>query len=96
MQRTPENAFVVVGRRIRIARESASLTQEDVAHVAGINTSYYGKLERGLTNPTIDTLIRIASVIGVDPGSVLEGVKAGQLPERKPAPRRGPRRTSAA
>lgn len=88
------SAFVQIGRRVRVAREEAGLTQEEVAHAADVNLSYYGKLERGLNNPTASTLIRIAAAVGVDPGELIAGIAASALPERSPRPRRGPRLTT--
>lgn len=86
--RTP---FAVVGERIRVARIARNLTQEDVAHAAGMNLSYYGKLERGQNNPTLDTLIRVADVIDAPLPDLVVGLVAAQLPARAPWPKRGPR-----
>ena len=39
--------------QIKQAREKAKLTQEQVAQKAGLNVSYYARLERGeVDNPT--------------------------------------------
>lgn len=85
------NAFAVVGERIRLARVARNLTQEDVANASGMNLSYYGKLERGQNNPTLDTLIRVADVIGAALPDLVTGLTPDQLPERAAWPRRGPR-----
>lgn len=85
------NAFAVVGERIRLARVARNLTQEDVAHASGMNLSYYGKLERGQNNPTLDTLVRVADVIGAALPDLVTDLSADQLPERAAWPRRGPR-----
>lgn len=94
MPHSADSALVEIGRRIRQARETAGLTQEDVAYDAGINLSYYGKLERGLNNPTAATLLRVAAVIGIDPGEIVAGLAAEGLPVRATTARRGPRRTA--
>lgn len=80
-----------MGERIRQARVARNLTQEDVAHAAGVNSSYYGKLERGLNNPTLDTLVRVTEVIGVSLSEVVADLTSAHLPERALWPRRGPR-----
>jgi transcriptional regulator with XRE-family HTH domain len=85
------SAFAVVGERIRLARVERNLTQEDVAHAAGMNLSYYGKLERGQNNPTLDTLIRVADVIGAPLPDLVTDLATAQLPARAAWPRRGPR-----
>ena len=80
-----------MGERLRSARVERALTQEDVAHAAGLNLSYYGKLERGQNNPTLDTLIRVTVVIGVPLPEVVAGLERASLPARTSWPKRGPR-----
>jgi transcriptional regulator with XRE-family HTH domain len=41
-----------LGKAIRQLREKNGLTQEAVAHDAGITTATPGVIERGLSNPT--------------------------------------------
>lgn len=78
-------AFRLLGERFRMERERVGLTQMDLAHLAGMNVANYGKIERGLGNPNFETLVRLAGVLGVDPGSLLEGMKASDLPPTKTA-----------
>ena len=80
-----------MGERIRLARVARNLTQEDVAHASGMNLSYYGKLERGQNNPTLDTLVRVAEVIGASLPELVSDLATSQLPARSAWPRRGPR-----
>lgn len=47
--------------RIRMMRKQKDMSQEELALQAGINTVYYGQLERGQKCPTIDTLYKIAT-----------------------------------
>jgi transcriptional regulator with XRE-family HTH domain len=46
-------------------REKRGLTQEAVAHEAGVTASTYGLIERGQSNPTWATVGDIASALGV-------------------------------
>lgn len=55
-----------IGRHIKSAREEAGLSQEKLAAKIGMTRSNYARIERGATNVTIDTLIRIAKGLGVD------------------------------
>lgn len=55
-----------IGRRIKSVREEAGLSQEKLAAKIGMTRSNYARIERGATNVTIDTLIRIAKGLGVD------------------------------
>ena len=79
------DAARVLGERIRDARIRLGLSQEDIANLATINVSNYGKVERGLSNPTFHTLVRIASVLTIDPGELLAGLTSKQLPDLPPS-----------
>lgn len=46
--------------RIRHLRKQRDMSQEELALRAGINTVYFGQIERGQKCPTIDTLYKIA------------------------------------
>ncbi|MDX2759158.1 helix-turn-helix transcriptional regulator [Streptomyces europaeiscabiei] len=54
-----------IGENIRAARRDASLTQESVALRSGLDRASYNRIEQGHQSPLLDTLIRIASAIGV-------------------------------
>jgi len=50
-------------RRLRVARE---ISQEALAIDAGIDRTYVSRLERGLENPTIAVLERLARALDFD------------------------------
>lgn len=77
------DAARILGERLRDRRNKLALSQEEIANLAGMNVSNYGKIERGIGNPNFHTLVRIASVLGVDPGSLIKGIEASSLPERR-------------
>ncbi len=54
-----------LGDAIRAARKQEHQTQESFALQAGIDRSYYGAIERGEFNVTIDTLMTIAAALGL-------------------------------
>jgi transcriptional regulator with XRE-family HTH domain len=54
-----------IGKAIRQVREKRGLTQEAVAHKAGITTATFGVIERGLSNPTWATVKSIAAALDV-------------------------------
>jgi transcriptional regulator with XRE-family HTH domain len=54
-----------LGKGIRELREKKGLTQEAVAHDAGITTATLGVIERGLSNPTWATLKAVAEAVDV-------------------------------
>ncbi len=54
-----------LGRAMRAVREERGYPQEAFAHKAGIDRSYYGAIERGEFNVTVDTLCKIAGGLGI-------------------------------
>ncbi|HEX3680436.1 MAG TPA: helix-turn-helix transcriptional regulator [Galbitalea sp.] len=73
----------LLGGRLRDLRLKAACSQEEIANLASMNVSNYGKIERGLGNPELHTLIRLATVLGVDVAELLAGIKADALPEKR-------------
>jgi len=61
---------VSVGTTIKLLRGKRS--QEDLAHEAGISTSTLSRLERGLHQPSLPTLRKIARALGVSLGQLLD------------------------
>lgn len=55
-----------LGLKIKILRSMKNLSQEDIADKLFIDKSYYSKVERGLTNPTILYLKNLAQVLDTD------------------------------
>ncbi len=54
-------AFAEVVRELRAKRR---LSQEDLAHDAGLHRTYVGLIERGLRNPTIEVGNALALALG--------------------------------
>lgn len=54
-----------IGRCIRDARLDRNLTQERVFLAVPLNRAFYQQIEAGEANPTLDTLLRIARVLGI-------------------------------
>ena len=55
----------VLGARIRAARTQRNLSLGDLAGVAQVSRSLISQIERGIATPSIETLRRLASAIGV-------------------------------
>jgi ribosome-binding protein aMBF1 (putative translation factor) len=55
-----------VGSRIRLLRERAGLTQEQLAEKSGLLQSHISRLERGHHSPSFVTLERIASALAIE------------------------------
>ena len=56
---------ILVGKNVRAFRELMKIGQQEFASIAGINRSWLAAIERGEVNVTVESLQRIATVIGV-------------------------------
>jgi transcriptional regulator with XRE-family HTH domain len=54
------------GGKIREVRERKNITLKDVAALAGVSESLVSQIERNKVSPSIDTLLTIADVLGID------------------------------
>jgi transcriptional regulator with XRE-family HTH domain len=57
----------VVARNLRILRKQKGLSQEALAHQAGIDRNYVGQIEREEKSPTIDMIEKLATALNIDP-----------------------------
>ena len=57
----------IFGTNLRRLRHASGLSQEELAHRAGINRNYVGLLERAANSPTLDTIERLATELAVEP-----------------------------
>jgi transcriptional regulator with XRE-family HTH domain len=55
-----------VAHNVRRLRVRAGLSQEDFAVDSGIDRTYVSRIERGLENPTVAVLARIARALNTD------------------------------
>lgn len=63
-------------RRLRTARE---ITQEDFATDSGFDRGYISGVERGVRNPSVLVLTRIADALGVDVSELFDLSKATEF-----------------
>ena len=54
-----------IGKRVRAARRARDMTQEQLAELANISTSFVGHIERGTRVPSLETMWRICKVMGL-------------------------------
>lgn len=60
-----------IGKNISKIRKNKKLKQADVAENAGLNASYFGKIERGLVNPSLEKIYRIIKALDVKANDIL-------------------------
>lgn len=67
-----DQELVALGRRLCELREAAELTQEALAHAAGLHWTYVGQIERGERNLSYKNLLKLARGLGVEPAELMQ------------------------
>ena len=57
--------YIKLGKLVRIVRKKRGLTQEKLAELVDVSTSYIGHIERGTRKLSIDMLHRLCKALGV-------------------------------
>lgn len=65
----------LVGEVIRKCRERKGMSQEVLSGLAGLDRTHYSKIERGLRNPTTDTIFRIAHALDMPPHKLVKEIE---------------------
>ena len=81
-----------IGNCIKQSRKDAHLTQAQLADLSGISRSYLAGVEQGAYNPSVKTLIKIASVLKTDLNS-LAGMTEIQVNQNSTAKGNGAKAT---
>jgi transcriptional regulator with XRE-family HTH domain len=74
----PGDIRTQLGARCRALRQKRGLSQLDVVRHFDFSLSHYQKIERGVLDPRLSTLAKLADVYGVSLSVMLKGV--GALP----------------
>ena len=74
----PKRDFVLakLGLNVRKRREARNLTQETLAERASLDPTYISGIERGLRNPGIKNVARLAKALGLSTAELCKGVDA--------------------
>lgn len=59
------------GAVVRAARTEDGIAQETLAHIAGVERSHMGKIERGEHMPTLVMILKIAKALGRSSGELM-------------------------
>jgi len=63
--RRSDQAQPALGKAIRQLRQEREMTQEALAHAAGVTVSHLSTIERGHSNPTWATAKSVAAALGI-------------------------------
>jgi transcriptional regulator with XRE-family HTH domain len=61
----------VFGQNVREARKAVGLSQEALAAEVGLDRTYISGIERGVRNPSLDVIVKIAKRLKSEPGKLL-------------------------
>lgn len=59
------NVNIAFGKRVAELRKNAGYSQEQFAFKCGVDRTYIGVVERGEKSPTLNTIDKIASALGI-------------------------------
>lgn len=71
-----DDVIARVGRRICELREAAGLTQAEAAEKLGMTVSNYQRIEHGIQNLSIRTMVSVAGVLNVVVAALFESSSA--------------------
>ena len=71
------NLKTLLGMAIKTQRASLGISQEELAHRAGLHRTYVSDLERGARNPSIESIEKLAGALQVSVSNLFEGAGNG-------------------
>lgn len=66
--------YSLIGERLKKARLSKKLTQENLAEKMDVSVAFLSRVERGSSHINLNRLTEICSILGVSIGYILSGV----------------------
>ena len=74
-----------LGDELERLRIDASATKADIARVAGLDRTFYGRIEAGIAHPSLESLVAIATAMGADVSIRLYADRGPRLTDRHAA-----------
>lgn len=81
----PPDISAVFGSILKRHRTLANVSQEELAFRAGVDRTYISRLERGVRQPTITTLIGIGTALGISAAELVSETEQEFL-QKPPSP----------
>jgi len=64
------------GIAVKEARLAAGISQEALAYMANVERSFFGRIERGESQPTLFVVLKVAYALGFDGGALVSLVES--------------------
>lgn len=71
---TSDQSLKSFGARVRAEREALHISQEALADLAGVHRTYLSGIERGVRNPSLRNLVRIALALNSTVSKLTENI----------------------
>jgi transcriptional regulator with XRE-family HTH domain len=71
-----DSVLLKLGSNLRKRREHLDISQETLAEKAGLDQTYISGIERGLRNPGIKNVAKLAKALGFSTSELCKGVEA--------------------
>lgn len=69
----------VIGKKLKATRLKNDMTIQELAKHAGVSSNMISRIERGLTTPSVEILMRLASAFGMSMNFFVEEAEKGSL-----------------
>ena len=73
MDEARKNTNILIGKRLREARNNLGLTQAEIAIMLGVTEEHYRKYESGSTGLSADKILILYNQYGIDPTYLITG-----------------------
>lgn len=68
------NEITIFARNVATTRARQQLSQSQVSSRSGIHVTEVSRIERGLRDPRVSTVVRLARALEVHPARLLDGI----------------------
>lgn len=69
-----DTVLIALGQNVRKRREALGLTQEALSDKAGLDQTYISGIERGIRNPGIINIAKLAKALKISTAELCRGV----------------------
>ncbi|MEH7442070.1 helix-turn-helix transcriptional regulator [Bacillus sp. JJ1122] len=70
-----EKMTILIGEPLRKLRKQKLQSQEDLADYSKLNRKYISNLERNSQSPTLETIIKLATALGIKPSEFIKEIE---------------------